>query len=73
MEEHVYRHTEVIGSSSESMEQAVQNAVSRASKTLHNLRWFEVVETRGRIDDESGEVADWQVTIKIGFTLDDEG
>lgn len=53
------------------MEQAVQNAVQRASKTLHNLRWFEVVETRGKIDDESGEVASWQVAVKIGFTLDE--
>lgn len=70
MEEHVYRHTEVIGTSSESMEQAVENAVSRASETLHNLRWFEVVETRGSIDDATGGVESWQVTIKIGFTLD---
>lgn len=71
MEGNVYRHTEVIGTSSKSMEQAVQNAVQRASKTLHNLRWFEVVETRGKIDDESGEVASWQVAVKIGFTLDE--
>ncbi len=71
MEEHVYRHTEVIGTSSTSMEEAVQNAVKRASKTLHNLRWFEVVETRGNIDDQTGEVDTWQVTIKIGFTLDE--
>lgn len=71
MEEHVYRHTEVIGTSSTSMEEAVQNAVKRASKTLHNLRWFEVVETRGKIDDQTGEVDTWQVTIKIGFTLDE--
>lgn len=54
------------------MEEAVENAVKRASKTLHNLRWFEVVETRGKIDDSTGQVESWQVTIKIGFTLDDE-
>ena len=51
------------------MEDAVHNAVERASKTLRNLRWFEVVDTRGHIDD--GKVAHWQVKIKIGFTLDD--
>lgn len=69
MSDHVYKKIELTGSSSESMEAAVRNAVSRASQTLDNLRWFEVVETRGHI--ENNEVAHWQVTVKIGFTLND--
>jgi len=69
MPEHVYKKIELTGSSTTSMEDAVQNAIARAAKTVHNMRWFEVVETRGDIDD--GKVAHWQVTLKIGFTLDD--
>ena len=69
MSNHVYKIVELTGSSSESMEAAVKNAVARASKTVHNMRWFEVTETRGHI--EEGSVAHWQVTVKIGFTLDD--
>ena len=69
MSNHVYKIVELTGSSSESMEAAVKNAVSRASKTVHNMRWFKVVSTRGHI--EEGEVAHWQVTVKIGFTLDE--
>jgi len=67
--DHVYKITELTGSSPNSVEDAVKNAVARASKTLRNLRWFEVTETRGHI--ENGKVAHWQVTIKIGFTLED--
>jgi len=70
MSEHVYKITELTGSSPKSIEDAVTQAVSRASKTLRNLRWFEVSETRGHI--ENGKVAHWQVTIRIGFTLEDE-
>ena len=70
MSEHVYKITELTGSSPKSIEEAVTQAVSRASKTLRNLRWFEVTETRGHI--ENGKVAHWQVTIRIGFTLEDE-
>ncbi len=70
MSEHVYKITELTGSSATSIEDAVNQAVTRASKTLRNLRWFEVVETRGHI--ENGKVAQWQVTIKIGFALEDE-
>ncbi len=70
MSEHVYKITELTGSSATSIEDAVNQAVTRASKTLRNLRWFEVVETRGHI--ENGKVAHWQVTIKIGFALEDE-
>lgn len=70
MSEHVYKQIELTGSSKESIEDAVQNALGRASKTLRNIRWFEVTETRGYV--EEGEVAYWQVTVKIGFTLDDD-
>ena len=70
MSEHVYKITELTGSSPKSIEDAVIQAVSRASKTLRNLRWFEVTETRGHI--ENGKVSHWQVTVKIGFTLEDE-
>ncbi|MFB6259104.1 MAG: dodecin [Thiohalorhabdaceae bacterium] len=69
MSEHVYKTVELTGSSATSMEQAVSNAVERASQTLHNLRWFEVTDTRGHI--EEGRIAHWQVTVKVGFTLDE--
>ena len=68
-DEHVYRMIELAGSSEASIEDAIQNAITRASKTLHGLRWFEVVETRGHIDN--GRVAHYQVVIKVGFTIDD--
>ena len=69
MPAHVYKKIELTGSSTSSIEDAVHNALQRAAKTVHGLRWFEVVETRGDIKD--GKVAHWQVTIKVGFTLDD--
>ncbi len=69
MSERVYKKIEVTGTSATSLEEAIENAVARAAKTVHKMRWFEVVETRGRIDD--GKVAEWQVTLKIGFALDD--
>ncbi len=69
MSEHVYKSTELTGSSKKSIEDAVQRAIARAAKTVRNMRWFEVVETRGHI--EKGQVACWQVTVKIGFTLED--
>jgi len=65
---HVYKTIELTGSSSQSLEQAITNAVAKASQTLHNLRWFQVTDTRGEI--EGGKVAHWQVTMKVGFTLD---
>jgi dodecin len=68
MAEHVYKKIEIVGSSPNGMEEAVRNALSRASKTIRNMRWFEVTETRGYIDD--GKIEHWQVTLKIGFTLD---
>ena len=69
MDEHVYKKIEIVGSSPNGTEEAVRNALSRASKTVRNMRWFEVTETRGYIDD--GKIAHWQVTLKIGFTLEE--
>ncbi|GAA5213418.1 dodecin [Corallincola platygyrae] len=66
---HTYKLTEIVGSSPDGIEDAINNAIERMGKTIHNLRWFEVVETRGHID--GGKVAHWQVTLKVGFTLDD--
>ncbi len=69
MSDNVYKTIEITGSSSTGTDGAIRNAVQRAAKTIHDLRWLEVVETRGEIRD--GDVAHWQVTMKIGFTLDD--
>jgi len=69
MSDHIYKKIELTGSSPQSMEQAVRNAVDKAGQTVRNMRWFEVVETRGHIDNR--QIAHWQVTIKVGFTLDD--
>ena len=68
MSDHVYKKVELVGSSPDGIEAAVQNALSRASKTIRNMRWFEVTETRGHIED--GRIGHWQVTVKIGFTLE---
>ena len=68
MSEHVYKLIELTGSSTSSIEDAVTTAIARASETMRNMQWFEVVETRGHIRD--GKVAYWQVTLKIGFTLE---
>ncbi|REL26213.1 dodecin [Thalassotalea euphylliae] len=68
MSNHTYKLLELTGSSPDGIEQAVSNAIAKASESLHNLRWFEVIDTRGHIDE--GKVAHWQVTIKVGFTLD---
>ena len=69
MSDRVFKKIEVTGTSSKSVEEAIQNAVAKASNTLHNLSWFEVVEIRGRIEGSS--VQQWQVTVKIGFGLDE--
>ena len=69
MPDHIYKTIELVGSSSLGVEDAVQKAVAKASESLRNLRWFEVLETRGHI--EGGRVVHWQVTLKIGFTLED--
>jgi len=68
MTNHVYKSLELTGSSSSNIEDAVTNAVTKASKTVHNLRWFEVTDIRGEI--ENNAVAYWQITMKVGFTLD---
>lgn len=69
MVDHVYRIIEVAGSSERSIEDAIQNAVGRASRTLRQVGWFEVVQTRGHV--EEGKVAHYQVILKVGFTLED--
>jgi flavin-binding protein dodecin len=68
MSDHIYKKVELVGSSPVGIEEAVKNAVEKAAQTLRNIRWFEVVETRGQVED--GKVAHWQVTVKVGFTLD---
>jgi dodecin len=69
MSEHVYKSLELTGSSKKSSDDAIRNAITRASKSIRNMRWFQVIDTRGYI--ENGEIAYWQVTIKIGFTLEE--
>ena len=69
MEDHVYRIIEITGSSTTSIEDAIQTAVTRAAKTLRNLRWFEVIQTRGQI--ENGKVSFYQAVLKLGFTVED--
>jgi flavin-binding protein dodecin len=64
----VYKTIELVGSSTRGMEDAVQKAIAKAAETVRNLRWFEVLDTRGHI--EAGKVAHWQVTVKLGFTLE---
>ena len=70
MSQHIYKTIELVGSSTVGVEDAIGRAIAKAAETVRNLRWFEVTETRGQIDN--GKVAHWQVTIKIGFTLEDE-
>jgi flavin-binding protein dodecin len=69
MADHVYKLLELVGTSGESVSDAIQNAISRASATVRNIRWFEVVQVRGEVAD--GKVGHYQVTLKVGFTLDD--
>ncbi len=68
MNDHVYKKIELVGSSPKGIEDAVANALTRASKTIRNMRWFEITETRGHLED--GKIAHWQVTVSVGFTLD---
>jgi len=70
MPDHVYRIIEVAGSSEKSIKKAIENAVDRATRTLRHVGWFEVIQTRGHIED--GKVAHYQVTLKVGFTLEDD-
>jgi flavin-binding protein dodecin len=67
MSDHIYKLVELVGSSTLSIEDAIQTAISRASSTIDNVRWFEVTETRGHV--ENGKVTHYQVTVKVGFTL----
>jgi dodecin len=69
MSDHVYKHVELTGSSKTSIQDAIEIAISRAAKTLRGMHWFEVTDTRGYIED--GKIGYWQVTVKVGFTLED--
>jgi flavin-binding protein dodecin len=66
---HTYKHLELTGSSTKPSDDAIRSAIAKAAKTVRNMHWFQVVETRGHI--EASKVAHWQVTIKVGFTLED--
>jgi flavin-binding protein dodecin len=68
MSNHVYKSLELTGSSNSTIEDAINNAIAKASESVRNIQWFSVVETRGHVQD--GKVAYWQVTIKLGFTLE---
>lgn len=68
MSNHTYKVIELVGSSTSGVEDAVANAIAKAGDTVRNLRWFEVVQTRGHV--EGGRVAHWQVHLKVGFTID---
>lgn len=70
MQDHVYKIVELVGSSETSIDDAILTAVARASSSLRNLRWFEVQQIRGHIED--GEVSHYQVVLKVGFTIDDD-
>ncbi len=70
MTNHVYKVIEIVGSSETSIEDAIKSAIAQANKTIRNMDWFEVVQTRGHI--ENGKVGHFQVTLKIGFTLDSQ-
>jgi flavin-binding protein dodecin len=69
MKDHTYKLIELVGTSSTGIEDAINHALQRASQTVKNMRWFEVLETRGEIDQN--KVSHWQVTLKIGFTIED--
>jgi flavin-binding protein dodecin len=69
MSDHVYKLIELTGTSTTGIEDAVSGALARAAKTVRHMRWFEVTDTRGAIKD--GRIDHWQVTVKVGFTLDD--
>ena len=69
MTDHVYKHLHLTGTSTKSIEDATERAIARASRTVRNMRWFNLVETRGQIEDD--RITHWQVTIEVGFTLED--
>lgn len=70
MTNHVYKSLELTGSSTKGSDDAIRTAIARASKSMRNIKWFQVLETRGYV--EGGDVAHWQVTVKVGFTLEDD-
>jgi len=69
MADHIYKIMDLVGTSPNSIEDAVKNAIEKASKTVRNMRWLQVIETRGHIENQ--KVSHWQVIIKVGFTLED--
>ena len=69
MSNHVYKRIELTGSSTKNIEDAVSTAIAKASTSVRNIDWFEVIQTRGHV--ENGKLAHWQVTIKVGFRLED--
>jgi flavin-binding protein dodecin len=71
MEDHVYSKTEIVGSSQEGLEKAINNGIQRARKTLRHLDWFEVTEIRGFLGGDSGETCQYQVTMKVGFRVEE--
>jgi flavin-binding protein dodecin len=70
MTEHVYKLVELVGTSGVSVSDAIQNAITRAAATVRNIKWFEVIQVRGEVKD--GKVGHYQVTLKVGFTLDED-
>jgi len=68
MSEHTYKHIELTGSSTKGSDDAIANAIAQAAKTIRNMHWFQVIETRGHV--AVGKIAHWQVTLKVGFTLE---
>jgi len=68
MDEHIYKTIELTGSSKTGIEDAVKNAITKAAESVHNLRWFQIVDSRGYIENDA--VSYWQVTLKIGFTVE---
>lgn len=69
MSEHTYKLLELVGSSTKSSDEAIRNAIAKAGESVRNMDWFQVTETRGHISD--GEIAHWQVTLKVGFRVTD--
>jgi flavin-binding protein dodecin len=69
MSDHIYKKIELVGSSATSIEEAVNNAVTKAAESIRNIRWVEILETRCHVEEQ--KVAYWKVTVKIGFTLDE--
>ena len=69
MSDHIYKYIEIVGTSEAGSDEAIKNAIAKAARTVKHMHWFQVTETRGYIDDD--EIKHWQVTVKIGFRLED--